>query len=101
MNTIYRGLFTLVKSALTGQKLELPEGFTLEQADALIRNQALIPLIYPGALNCGIDPKSELMQKYQVLYFRHLVISQGQMVHECLPKDLIHDEETKKKWLGV
>ena len=29
------------------------------------------------------------------------IISQGQMVHECLPKDLIHDEETKKKWLGV
>ena len=29
------------------------------------------------------------------------IISQGQMVHQCLPKDLIHDEETKKKWLGV
>jgi len=29
------------------------------------------------------------------------IISQGQMVHECLPQDLIHDEETKKKWLGV
>ena len=79
MNTIYQGLFTLVKSALTGQKLELPEGFTLEQADELIRKQALIPLIYPGALNCGLDPKSERMQYYQVQYFRHLVISQRQM----------------------
>lgn len=29
------------------------------------------------------------------------IISQGEMVHECLPKDLVHDEETKKKWLGV
>ena len=79
MNTIYQGLFTLVKAALTGQKLELPQGFTLEQADALIRKQALIPLIYPGALNCGLDPKSERMQFYQVQYFRHLVISQKQM----------------------
>ena len=29
------------------------------------------------------------------------IISQGKIVHECLPKDLMHDEETKKKWLGV
>ena len=79
MNTIYRGLFVLVKSALTGQKMELPDGFSLEQADNLIRKQSLIPLIYPGALNCGLDPKSELMQSYQVQYFRHLVISQRQM----------------------
>lgn len=79
MNTIYQGLFTLIKSALTGQKLELPEGFTLERADGLIRKQSLIPLIYPGALNCGIDPKSERMQYYQMQYFRHLVISERQL----------------------
>lgn len=79
MNTIYQGLFTLVKSALTGQKLELPQGFTLEQANALIRKQALIPLIYPGAVLCGLDPKGELMQKYQVRYFQHFVTSERQM----------------------
>ncbi|MBQ7415722.1 MAG: nucleotidyltransferase family protein [Oscillospiraceae bacterium] len=79
MNIIYQGLLTLVKSALTGQKLALPEGFALEKADGLIRSQSLIPLIYPGAINCGISPKSELMQKYQVLYFQHLVISERQM----------------------
>ena len=79
MNTIYQGLFTLIKSALTGQKLELPEGFTLERADGLICKQSLIPLIYPGALNCGIDPKSERMQYYQMQYFRHLVISERQL----------------------
>lgn len=79
MNTIYQGLFTLVKSALTGQKLILPEDFTLEQAELLIRKQSLIPLVYPGAVLCGLDTKSELMQKYQMQYFRHLVISEKQM----------------------
>ena len=79
MNTIFQGLFTLVKSALTGQKLELPADFSLERADGLIRKQSLIPLIYPGAVNCGLDPKSELMQRYQMQYFRHLVISTRQM----------------------
>lgn len=29
------------------------------------------------------------------------IISQGEMVHHCKPQDLVHDEETKKKWLGV
>lgn len=79
MNVIYQGLFTLVKSALTGQKLALPEGFALEKAEGLIRSQSLVPLIYPGAINCGISPKTELMQKYQVHYFRHLVTSDRQM----------------------
>ena len=66
MNIIYQGLFTLVKSALTGEKLNLPEGFELEKAAPLIKRHALIPLVYPGAINCGIPPKAELMQKMQV-----------------------------------
>lgn len=79
MNIIYEGLLTLVKSALTGQKLALPEGFVLEKAGGLIRSQSLVPLVYPGAINCGISTKTELMQKLQVHYFRHLVISDRQM----------------------
>ena len=79
MNTIYQGLLTLIKSALTGEKLSLPEGFSLEAADKLIRSQSLVPLIYRGAFNCGISPQSEVMQKYQVQYFQHLVSSDKQM----------------------
>jgi ABC-type branched-subunit amino acid transport system ATPase component len=29
------------------------------------------------------------------------IISKGQVVHQCKPEDLRHDEETKSKWLGV
>ena len=29
------------------------------------------------------------------------VISKGQVVHQCTPEELRHDEETKSKWLGV
>lgn len=79
MNIIYQGLFTLAKSALTGEKLNLPEGFELGKAAPLIKRHALIPLVYPGAINCGIDPKCELMQKMQVHYFRHLITSDRQM----------------------
>ena len=79
MNTIYQGVLALIKSALTGQKLALPEEFSLETSDELIRSQSLVPLIYRGAFNCGISPKSEMMQKYQMQYFQHLVSSDKQM----------------------
>lgn len=79
MNTIHQGLLVLIKSALTGEKLPLPQGFTLEAAEELIRSQSLVPLIYRGAYNCGIDPKSDIMQRYQIQYFRHLVSSDKQM----------------------
>lgn len=79
MNTIHQGLLLLIKSALTGQAYPVPEGFTLELAQDLTRSHALVPLVYPGAINCGISTKTELMQKYQVQYFRHLVIGDRQL----------------------
>lgn len=78
MNIIYQGVLVLIRSALTGEKLPLPAGFMLEEADKLIRSQSLAPLIYRGAFNCGISPQSEIMQKYQVRYFQHLVSSDKQ-----------------------
>ena len=79
MNIQYQGLFVLIKSALTGQKLPLLEGFVPEEADELIRSQSLVPLIYRGAFNCGVSPKSAQMQKYQMQYFQHLIQSDKQM----------------------
>lgn len=79
MNTIHQGLLLLIKSALTGQGVTLPEEFTLSSAQRLIRSQSLEPLIYPGTINCGISTQSEQMQKYQVRYFRHLVIGDRQL----------------------
>lgn len=79
MNVIHQGLLLLIKSALTGQAMTLPEGFTLESAQELIRSHSLAPLVYPGAINCGMATKTPLMQKYQVQYFRHLVVGDRQM----------------------
>lgn len=73
MDTIHRGLLTLIKSAVKDEKCPLPEGFSLTAAEKLIQSQSLMPLAYRGALNCGIDPMSEVMQRYQVEYFRYLV----------------------------
>jgi hypothetical protein len=79
MDTIYQGVLTLIRSALNNEKLPLPAGFTLEAAEKLIRSQSLVPLIYRGAFNCGLDLNAPLMQKYQLQYFRHLVSSDKQV----------------------
>lgn len=79
MNTVHRGILTLVRSALTGEKLALPEGFTLEEADELIRKQSLLPMAYQGAYNCGIPADSEIMIRYQMEYYKKLIHSEEQM----------------------
>ena len=58
MAQLYNGLLTLIKSAVTDQKLQLPEGFSLEEAMTLIMDQHLAPLVCEGAVNCGLmkDP---------------------------------------------
>ena len=58
MAQLYNGLLTLIKSAVTDQKLQLPEGFSLEEAMTLIMDQLLAPLVCEGAVNCGLmkDP---------------------------------------------
>ena len=68
MDITQQGVIILIKSALTGQALALPEGFSLEAADSLVRRQALLPLVYQGAYQCGIDTGSEIMRQYQKQY---------------------------------
>lgn len=79
MDITQQGVVTLLRSAITGEKCTLPEGFTLEAADELIQKQGLLPMAYQGAYLCGMDAKSELTQRYQKLYFRHLMRSEQQM----------------------
>ena len=79
MDITQQGVIILIKSALTGQALALPEGFSLEAADSLVRRQALLPLVYQGAYQCGIDTGSEIMRQYQKQYFRLLLHSEQQM----------------------
>ena len=79
MNVTQQGVITLLRSAITGEKLPLPEGFDLEAADALIQKQGLLPLAYQGAYHCGINPKSERMLAYQQKYFREMLRSSRQL----------------------
>lgn len=79
MNTIQRGIITLLKSAVTEQALELPAGFDLQAAYPLLKRHHMATLVYDGASRCGIDSKLPEMQKLFQSYIRLLVISERQM----------------------
>jgi len=79
MNTMQEGIITLLKSAITQEALELPEGFDLRAAYPLVQKHYMFTLIYDGAVRCGIDRKSEVMGKLFQDYFRALRVSERQM----------------------
>lgn len=79
MNTMQRGIITLIKSAVTGEKLPLPEGFSLEEAEELIKKQSILPLAYQGAVQCGIPRETQAMQRLFQGYVRILMYHERQM----------------------
>ncbi len=74
-----RGILTLIESALTGEELPLPEGFELKDAMGLVLRHSLGPIVYQGAMNCGLPRTGSAMDRLQVEYFRSVVISSRQL----------------------
>lgn len=79
MNTMQRGIITLIKSAVTGEKQTLPEGFSLEEAMEEIGRHGLRTLCYHGAFLCGIPRSEGAMGNLFGAYCRGLMQSERQM----------------------
>ena len=79
MTTTQQGIITLLKSAVTGQSLPLPEGFDLETAYTPVRRHHMDALLYEGAVRCGIPREEPIMQQLLRSYCRCLIISEGQL----------------------
>lgn len=79
MNELHQGIITLLKSAITGECLPLPEGFDLSQAYHMVRAHHMSTLIYAGAVNCGIPREHPAMQKLFQRYCKAMMISERQM----------------------
>ena len=78
MSVQTRGIFLLIKSALTGEKYPLPEEFDLAQCKELIGKHQIQNLIYYGAVNCGIDRGTPLMRELFSATCRYLYIDEKQ-----------------------
>ena len=79
MDTIKKGVLTLIKSAVTGEKQNLPGNFVIEEALPQIKRHHMVTLAYEGAVRCGIDKKETAMQQLFQGYLKSMLISEGQL----------------------
>ena len=79
MNTTEKGLITLLKSAVLGESLPLPEGFSMEDAMPQIKRHGIATLAYDGAARCGVPRTDSAMQSLFQIYCRALMVSERQM----------------------
>ena len=74
-----KGVITLVKSAITGEKYPLPEGFNIDEAYKFIMKHKIMMLAYEGAVRCGISKTEPAMQKLFQSYVQGMLRSEKQM----------------------
>ena len=79
MNDVHKGLVTLIRSAITGEKLPLPQMFSLESAYPLIKSHQIANLVYEGAIHCGVDRVQPVMQEMFQNAYQCLIYSAKQM----------------------
>lgn len=72
----YNAILLLIKSALTGKKVEVPKDIDWEVIFKLCRKHQINPIIYYGIMNSGIQIDSEITQKF------FNVVMQGVMVEK-------------------
>lgn len=80
MDVQVEGIITLIKSAITGEKLPLPDGFSLEKAMDQVGRHSLYGLCYQGAFLCGIPRNDKTMGVLFHHYCMALMHSEGQML---------------------
>lgn len=80
MEIKYQGLVTLLRSAITDQRLSLPEGFDLESVEELVKKQSLIPMAYQGAYLCGISKELPVMVRLYQKFYRIMINGERQTV---------------------
>ncbi len=79
MDILQTGVITLIKSALTGEKLELSQDFELEGAVLVACKHQITSIIYYGAINCGLSQDLPIMQQLFLGTCSNMATSERQM----------------------
>ena len=77
-NTLQNGIIALLRSALSGEAMLLPEEFDLTSAMSVIRKHHIGSLIHTGAVNCKIDSKLPAMQQLFGITYQYMCSDEGQ-----------------------
>lgn len=78
MDSMQQGILRLVYSAVSEEAVSLPEDFDLAQALPLIKKHQLGNLIYYGAVNCGMDSKSPVLQELFAITYKSMIVDERQ-----------------------
>ena len=77
--TFVLGVIALVKSACTGEKAVLPDNFDFRSAYSLAKKHSVVPLIYYGMENSGIETDADLSSKYFLAVGQSIAIGEKQI----------------------
>lgn len=79
MNVTEQAIITLLRSAVTGEKLALPENVDMDFLIRVVARHMVVPMAYIGAVNCGVDKEHPVMEKLFRGYCHHLMTSEAQL----------------------
>ncbi len=79
MDKLQAGVISLVKSAVTGEKANVPESFDWAAALKLAKKHHIVPMLYYGVRYSDLDVSREIMQELELLTFKNTAISQNQL----------------------
>lgn len=81
------GILKLVKSALTGESVSVPESFDWEEALTTAKKHQIIPLIYYGVKYSSLTPPEDIMRILELATFKSVAFSQNQLYAlDCIYK---------------
>ena len=81
------GILKLVKSALTGESVSVPEDFDWEEALTTAKKHQIIPVIYYGAKYSSLTPPEDIMRILELATFKSVAFSQNQLYAlDCIYK---------------
>ena len=69
MDNNQKSVVLLMKSAITGEKYDLPEGVQFQELEELLISQNTYMMGYIGAMNCGYDGESPELETVMNSYF--------------------------------
>ena len=78
MTDIQIGVLALVKSALIGEKIALPDSFDFQKAIKIAKKHGITTIIYYGALNCEIAKDTSEMQELFMMTCKNIAVSEQQ-----------------------
>ena len=67
MTNFQTGIITIMSCAITGERSQLPDGFSIEEAESFAVKQNIVTLIYDGAVKCGVLAKVASGKRHHLL----------------------------------